>query len=64
MGSIVKLIVIAAAVCLCPGISFGRGVVINAVGDVMLAGSGAPVYSERGYGYPFAATASDVIAGR
>ncbi|HEY6872299.1 MAG TPA: CapA family protein [Geobacteraceae bacterium] len=40
-----------------------RAIVINAVGDIMLAGSGAPLYKRLGYDYPFAATAADLKNG-
>ena len=38
-------------------------VVINAVGDIMLAGSGAATYKRLGYDYPFAATAAELRKG-
>jgi len=38
-------------------------IVINAVGDVMLAGSGAATFQRLGYDYPFAATAAELRKG-
>ena len=35
-----------------------REIVINAVGDIMLAGSGAATFQRRGYDYAFAATSA------
>lgn len=41
----------------------GREIVINAVGDIMLAGSAAPTLKRLGYDYPFAATAAELKRG-
>jgi poly-gamma-glutamate synthesis protein (capsule biosynthesis protein) len=39
-----------------PAIVTAEPLVINAVGDIMLAGSGEKIYQKYGYDYPFAAT--------
>jgi poly-gamma-glutamate capsule biosynthesis protein CapA/YwtB (metallophosphatase superfamily) len=57
------LILCAVAVFLVPGRSFARGIVINAVGDIMLAGSVTSTLKKRGYDYPFAATAAELRNG-
>ena len=46
-----------------PGHSGAAEVVINAVGDVMLAGRWAPVIRARGYDYPFRGVAAELKAG-
>jgi poly-gamma-glutamate synthesis protein (capsule biosynthesis protein) len=53
-----RQLVLLACLCLCtlPCPAGGEEIVLNAVGDIMLAGSGAPTYARVGYGYPFAAT--------
>ncbi|RII28402.1 MAG: capsular biosynthesis protein [Geobacter sp.] len=53
-----RKLVLLTCLCLCTPTHPARGgeIVINAVGDIMLAGSGTPVYSRLGYDYPFAAT--------
>ncbi|HTY20568.1 MAG TPA: CapA family protein [Geobacteraceae bacterium] len=56
-------IIFLIAVVLYAGSSIAGGTVINAVGDIMLAGSGVPVYREKGFGYPFAATAAELRSG-
>src|SRR6266498_3515792 len=38
-------------------------IVINAVGDIMLAGSALPTLKRLGYDYPFAATAAELKKG-
>ncbi|MBT0651938.1 CapA family protein [Geomobilimonas luticola] len=50
--------VLLGCLCLCTFPTFARGeeIVLNAVGDIMLAGSGTPTYARLGYDYPFAAT--------
>ena len=40
-----------------------REIVINAVGDIMLAGSAAPTFARLGYDYPFAVTAAELKQG-
>jgi poly-gamma-glutamate capsule biosynthesis protein CapA/YwtB (metallophosphatase superfamily) len=40
-----------------------REVVINAVGDIMLAGSATPTFARLGYDYPFAATEAELKRG-
>ncbi len=40
-----------------------REIVINAVGDIMLAGSGVSTYKKQGYDYPFAATRAELKKG-
>jgi poly-gamma-glutamate synthesis protein (capsule biosynthesis protein) len=46
-----------------PSAALAGRVVINAVGDIMLAGKGAEAYQRLGYDYPFAATASVLQSG-
>lgn len=41
---------------LLPAVVMAEPVVINAVGDIMLAGSGEKTYQKHGYDYPFRAT--------
>jgi poly-gamma-glutamate capsule biosynthesis protein CapA/YwtB (metallophosphatase superfamily) len=41
---------------LLPSVVAAEPVIINAVGDIMLAGSGERTFKARGYDYPFAAT--------
>jgi poly-gamma-glutamate synthesis protein (capsule biosynthesis protein) len=41
----------------------GRDIIVNAVGDIMLAGSGSAPFKQRGYDYPFAATAAELHKG-
>jgi len=40
-----------------------REIVLNAVGDIMMAGSGVSVYKKLGYDYPFAATKAELQRG-
>ncbi len=42
---------------------FAREIVINAVGDIMLAGSGVTTYKKLGYDYPFAAVGRELKNG-
>ncbi len=51
--------------CLCSPAHPARGaeIVLNAVGDIMLAGSGTSVYTRLGYDYPFAATRNHLKKG-
>ncbi len=46
-----------------PAITLAEPVVINAVGDIMLAGSGTDLFKRTGYDYPFAATAATLLQG-
>jgi len=53
---------------LLPAAASAEPVTINAVGDIMLAGSGEKTFRRRGYDYPFAATAAalgkgDIVIG-
>jgi poly-gamma-glutamate capsule biosynthesis protein CapA/YwtB (metallophosphatase superfamily) len=43
--------------------SFADQIVINAVGDIMLAGKGMRIYERKGYDYPFAAVARELKNG-
>jgi poly-gamma-glutamate capsule biosynthesis protein CapA/YwtB (metallophosphatase superfamily) len=43
--------------------SYAGQIIINAVGDIMLAGKGAKIYARRGYDYPFAAIARELRNG-
>jgi poly-gamma-glutamate synthesis protein (capsule biosynthesis protein) len=46
-----------------PAPAWAQAVVINAVGDIMLAGSGRAIFDRQGYDYPFAATAAILRSG-
>jgi poly-gamma-glutamate capsule biosynthesis protein CapA/YwtB (metallophosphatase superfamily) len=49
---------------LCTPVSLqAEEVVINAVGDIMLAGRWVPVLKNKGYGFPFAALATELAGG-
>jgi len=63
MRFLTKFIFCAVAVFLIPGQSFARVIVINAVGDIMLAGSVTSTLKKQGYDYPFAATAAELHKG-
>ena len=54
--TLLQLLIIAAN-CL------AEPVVINAVGDIMLAGSGESIYRKNGYDYPFDATRKTLMQG-
>lgn len=43
--------------------SIAGRIVVNAVGDIMLAGKGTVTYRREGYGYPFAAVSSELKKG-
>jgi poly-gamma-glutamate capsule biosynthesis protein CapA/YwtB (metallophosphatase superfamily) len=43
--------------------ALAQEIVVNAVGDIMLAGSGAATFQRRGYDYAFAATADELRKG-
>ncbi|HEX2769800.1 MAG TPA: CapA family protein [Geobacteraceae bacterium] len=58
-----KLIICAAAVVIFARPATAREIVVNAVGDIMLSGSGATTCKRLGYDYPFAATASELKKG-
>ena len=53
-----RKLALLTCLCLCSPTHpvMGSEIVLNAVGDIMLAGSGTPVYARLGYDYPFAAT--------
>ena len=53
-----RQLALLTCLCLCALSLPARGdeIVLNAVGDIMLAGSGTPTYARLGYDYPFAAT--------
>jgi len=46
------------SILIIPAAALAEPVIINAVGDIMLAGSGAGLFSRAGYDYPFAATSA------
>jgi len=58
-----KLIICAAAVVISAPPATAREIVVNAVGDIMLAGSGAATCKRLGYDYPFAATTAELKKG-
>lgn len=51
------------SILLIPAAALAQPVVINAVGDIMLAGSGAPLFRRTGYDYPFAAISATLRQG-
>ncbi|HEY6838174.1 MAG TPA: CapA family protein, partial [Geobacteraceae bacterium] len=59
MPLVARLILPLAFLCI-PALAVGQGqpIVINAVGDILLAGSGQATFARFGYDYPFAATAA------
>jgi poly-gamma-glutamate capsule biosynthesis protein CapA/YwtB (metallophosphatase superfamily) len=57
------LIVFAAAIACATPPASAREIVITAVGDIMLAGSGTATYARLGYDYPFAATTAELKNG-
>jgi len=57
MAPPVPILLLICALCL-PASAFAGEIVINAVGDIMLAGKGSVTFSRRGYDYPFAGTSS------
>lgn len=57
------LILLLLLLLLLPAASPAEPVVINAVGDIMLAGSGTGLFRRTGYDYPFAATAATLLRG-
>jgi poly-gamma-glutamate capsule biosynthesis protein CapA/YwtB (metallophosphatase superfamily) len=56
-------ILCALALILLPASLCARETVINAVGDIMLSGSGAATLKKKGYDYPFAATTAELRKG-
>ena len=58
-----SLIILAVLMVLFTSPSFAREIVINVVGDIMLAGSGSKTFKRVGYDYPFAATAAELKKG-
>lgn len=62
MPHTIKLL-LALALLGVPVAAQAEEIVINAVGDIMLAGRGATTYAQQGYGYPFAATAATLKNG-
>jgi len=46
-----------------PAASLAEPVIINAVGDIMLAGSGSGLFKRTGYDYPFTAIAATLLQG-
>jgi poly-gamma-glutamate capsule biosynthesis protein CapA/YwtB (metallophosphatase superfamily) len=51
------------ATVISPPSAAGRNIVVTAVGDIMLAGSGSATFKRQGYDYPFAATAAELQKG-
>jgi poly-gamma-glutamate capsule biosynthesis protein CapA/YwtB (metallophosphatase superfamily) len=58
-----KLIICAIAVAISVHPAIAREIVINAVGDIMLSGSGTTACKRLGYDYPFAATTGELKKG-
>jgi poly-gamma-glutamate capsule biosynthesis protein CapA/YwtB (metallophosphatase superfamily) len=63
MRFLAAFILPALVVVLIPGPLFAREIVINAVGDIMLSGSGTTTLKKKGYDYPFAATTAELHKG-
>jgi len=63
MRFLAMFILCGLVVVLIPGPLFARETVINAVGDIMLAGSGTATLKKKGYDYPFAATTAELHKG-
>ncbi|WP_243372157.1 CapA family protein [Geotalea sp. SG265] len=59
----VRLFLLLVATIGMPSIAMADKLVINAVGDIMLAGKGSAVLERLGYDHPFAATASVLKTG-
>lgn len=53
-----RILIIFCLLLSAPAVSSSEPVIINAVGDIMLAGSGTGLFNKTGYDYPFTATAS------
>lgn len=51
-----NIIITVFLLALLPAVVMAEPVVVNAVGDIMLAGSGEKTYRKHGYDYPFGAT--------
>lgn len=51
-----NMIISVFLLSLLPAVVMAEPIVINAVGDIMLAGSGEKIYRKHGYDYPFGAT--------
>jgi poly-gamma-glutamate capsule biosynthesis protein CapA/YwtB (metallophosphatase superfamily) len=58
-----KLIICAAALAISAHPAIAREIVVNAVGDIMLSGSGTATCKRLGYDYPFAATVAELKKG-
>jgi poly-gamma-glutamate synthesis protein (capsule biosynthesis protein) len=58
-----SIIIITVSMVLFTSPSYGQEIVINAVGDIMLAGSGTQTFKRVGYDYPFSATAAELKTG-
>jgi|WetSurMetagenome_2_1015567.scaffolds.fasta_scaffold530024_2 hypothetical protein len=63
MRFLAMFILCALVVVMIPGPLFARETVINAVGDIMLAGSGTATLKKKGYAYPFAAAMAELRKG-
>ena len=58
-----KLIICAAVIVISACPATAREIIVNAVGDIMLSGSGAVTCKRLGYDYPFAATTAELKKG-
>jgi hypothetical protein len=63
MRFLAMFVLCALAIVLIPGPLFARETVVNAVGDIMLSGSGAATLKKKGFGYPFAVTTAELRKG-
>ncbi|MEI6209308.1 MAG: CapA family protein [Desulfuromonadales bacterium] len=63
MKSIVAYILVTAALLAQPTDLHSEEIVVNAVGDIMLAGTWAPVLKKRGYDFPFAGVVAELSTG-
>src|SRR5512138_2624045 len=58
IGPVMLTLISFLSILVIPAAALAEPVIINAVGDIMLAGSGSGLFSRTGYDYPFAATSA------
>jgi len=63
MKSILAHIITMAALLSQPVYLHAEEIVINAVGDIMLAGKCSPILKKKGYGFPFGGVVSELATG-
>ena len=64
MGFREKLIICTAVIVISARPATAREIIVNAVCDIMLSGSGAATCKRLGYDYPFAATTAELKKGQ